>query len=103
MTVARDLAHPLQPATPQSMPVAAQVAVAWMDAAWRDSLEKFLRRSGVKEDEWQSNPARTEACHASYCPRCLVQYVKSEGLCEDCGGVRLKPFPAAAGPGSSPA
>lgn len=96
LTVARDLAHPLQPATPQSMPEAARATVTWAGDAWRDTVAAFLRDSGVKGDEWLADPARTESCHASYCPRCLAQYVKPEGLCEDCGGVRLKPFPTPA-------
>jgi hypothetical protein len=46
-----------------------------------DNPEEIIAPTGRESDRVQS-----------YCPRCLSQFVISDGLCSDCGGVPLRPF-----------
>jgi len=72
----------------------------WKKARYRPSatanvqsraLGLFLEKEGVPLSELESAPAQ-QADSASYCPNCQAQFQISSGLCQDCGGVTLKPF-----------
>ncbi|MFO1476958.1 MAG: hypothetical protein U1F98_09950 [Verrucomicrobiota bacterium] len=63
------------------------------DASTRAVLDKFLRRHGINPTEFLKPPTRSDPSSRSYCPRCRAQYIRKDGTCPDCSGVRLVPFP----------
>lgn len=89
--VIRDLHHPAEPSCPTADPAAAK-AVAWSLALWRDTVKDFMRRAGQPVEQFLARPKPSEPVHASYCPRCLAQFVVKQGACADCGGKALEPL-----------
>jgi hypothetical protein len=55
-------------------------------------LGEFLKKRGMSLEEFiePGSPENEES--GSYCPRCLEEYLRSEGTCSDCPEVRLQPL-----------
>jgi hypothetical protein len=83
--------------------VAAEAIVRYCSDLEKKALESFLQQHGVKVDELLQAPERMDETCVSYCPRCQAQFTFADGQCSDCGGIRLVPFPAAAGKKPAPA
>ncbi len=93
-TVVLDLRHPLEPACPAEEPDRRE-AEGGFRSALRSAVERVLRSRNLDPDELTRPPAPIDAQSRSYCPRCLDQYVLTEGRCSDCGGLTLKPLASA--------
>lgn len=63
--------------------------IDWATAEHLQASLAYLERSG---DAWLPGPIEREGDSTSYCPRCCVQFVVSEGECPDCPGVELVAF-----------
>jgi len=61
-------------------------------AAFRKIMENFLKRNKINPDELLKPPQPLDDTCAAYCPRCLSQFIKTEGGCPDCGGRPLEVF-----------
>ena len=55
-------------------------------------LGKFLKKRGMSLDEFLDPGSPENEESESYCPRCLEEYLRSDGTCSDCPGVRLQPL-----------
>jgi len=84
----RDLAFPVPVNDSASM----RTALAWLRDEWRPRLEKMLRDAGGDPEKALLPPEPQEGC-LSYCPRCREQYTVESGICQDCAGLPLLPFP----------
>jgi hypothetical protein len=93
--------HPLVAAT-ALCPRAESVRLArWLYFApdqHDDDLRRFLENAGLWSDV-TAPPEAGEAGAIAFCPRCHAQYVRSDGTCSDCSGVRLVRGPGAWGLG----
>ena len=87
-----DLRFPVLPSAPSSKAAVAQTE-EWFRGVLLEECEKAVERAGLKPSELTQPPARSEATHRSYCPRCDAQFEVGTGSCEDCGGRALAPFP----------
>lgn len=61
-------------------------------AASRKIIENFLKRNKINPDDLLRPPQPLDESCAAYCPRCLSQFIKTEGGCPDCGGLPLQAF-----------
>ena len=61
-------------------------------AAFRKTVENFLKRNKIYPQELLRPPQPLDETCAAYCPRCLSQFMKTEGGCPDCGGLPLEAF-----------
>jgi hypothetical protein len=57
----------------------------------RRALEIFLNAQGIDVSQLDEVPEK-QSGSAAYCPRCLAQFREAAALCQDCGGLTLKPF-----------
>jgi hypothetical protein len=55
--------------------------------------EALLKKAGLSPAELLRSPPPSEGTCHSYCPRCLAQFTTNSGVCQDCGGIPLVPFP----------
>jgi hypothetical protein len=84
----RDIQFPLLPGAGAVSSAADQTS----QAAFRKTVENFLKRNKIKPDELLRPPQPLDESCAAYCPRCLSQFMKSDCGCPDCGGIPLQPF-----------
>jgi len=64
----------------------------WFRLKIQAHILALIRAHGDNPDEIIA-PGRRESDRVqSYCPRCLSQFVITNGLCSDCGGISLRPF-----------
>jgi hypothetical protein len=61
-------------------------------AAFRKTVENFLERNKIDPEELLHPPQPLDETCAAYCPRCLSQFMKTDGGCPDCGGLPLQAF-----------
>jgi len=61
-------------------------------AVFRKIVENFLKRNKVNPVELLRPPPPLDDTCTAYCPRCLSQFVRTEGGCPDCGGLPLETF-----------
>jgi hypothetical protein len=61
-------------------------------AAFRKTVENFLKRNKINPDELLRPPQPLDETCTAYCPRCLSQFMKTDGGCPDCGGLPLQVF-----------
>ena len=61
--------------------------------ALRTECDAFLKRNGVNGSDLIQAPAPADQTCRAYCPICLAQFTTASGICADCGGVELIPFP----------
>ncbi len=64
----------------------------WFRLKIQEHILALVHAHGDNPEEIIAPNQRESDRVESYCPRCLSQYVISEGLCSDCGGVSLLPF-----------
>jgi len=62
------------------------------DAIQERFLTDFLVTQNLDPRLLLSPPHPEDVRSRTYCPLCLTQYVLEEGVCHDCGGVRLQPL-----------
>ena len=86
-----DLCFPLLPSAPSSEAAVVQPE-EWFRGVLSEECERAVERAGLKPSELTQPPARSEATHRSYCPRCDAQFVVEAGTCADCGGRALAAF-----------
>ena len=55
-------------------------------------LEDFLLRNGLGPEQLIEPPTPTDEACVSYCPRCRSQFTSRDGVCNDCGGLKLQPL-----------
>lgn len=55
------------------------------------ALEAFLKIQGIPVDQMEEVPEKQPGS-AAYCPKCQAQFREATMLCQDCGGLPLKPF-----------
>ena len=94
--VVREIRYPALPACPLDDPLARGIEGYWRSAL-RETVERFLKQSGVEAAELLLPPAATDPACRSYCPRCLTQFTTAGGECADCGGIRLEALVASTG------
>ena len=94
-------AHPL--ATWPSLPEAERLKLArqwWKTVCYSSAassalqqrvLSTFWKQHGLDESLLEQIPERQPGS-AAYCPRCQAQFREAAMLCQDCGGLPLKPF-----------
>lgn len=88
----REARHPAKPWCPNPDPAASQVESRARERL-RSSIEQFIKSSGLDPAKLDGPPERSDASCMYYCPRCLTQFTAGSGVCEDCGGLELVPFP----------
>lgn len=59
---------------------------------YRKIIENFLKRNKINPDKLLKPPQPLDDSCTAYCPRCLAQFIKTEGGCPDCGGRPLQIF-----------
>lgn len=64
----------------------------WHRAEMVKRLERCCEQAGWNVADLLRAPARVDPDSKTYCPRCLSEFVISEGGCADCGGVQLVSF-----------
>lgn len=64
----------------------------WFRLKIHEHIVALIRRNGHSPEEIIAPTQRESNQVRSYCPRCLSQFVISDGLCSDCGGISLRPF-----------
>jgi hypothetical protein len=64
---------------------------AWFSAQRAMRVDRAIRLAGLEPEHLLRKPAPTHDA-ASYCPRCLSQFVVDAGCCPKCAGVSLEPF-----------
>ena len=62
-------------------------------AALRQEVEQFLHREGINPADLLKPPRPADESCRSFCPRCQAQFVATQGICADCGGLPLSAFP----------
>jgi hypothetical protein len=87
-----DLRFPLLPRAPSAEAAVVQTE-EWFRGVLLEECERAVQRAGLKPLELTRPPARSEATHRSYCPRCDAQFEVESGTCADCGGRELVAFP----------
>jgi hypothetical protein len=87
----RELRYQSIPGNSQQDSIGRKAQRYWREVSQK-TLEDFLNRSGVDTKAFLQAPAASDDTCLSYCPRCLAQFTTREGVCADCGGVRLAPF-----------
>ena len=97
--VLRDLRFPRETGAPADS--LALDCTNWFAHQLGNAVSSFLRKNGQEPDELIAPPARASNLAHSYCPRCLSQFVMPEGLCTDCGGIRLRSLTPSPPPPSS--
>lgn len=55
------------------------------------ALESFFEIQGIAVADLETTPER-QGDSVAYCPRCQVQFQAGATVCNDCGGVELRPF-----------
>ena len=55
------------------------------------ACERLIRQAGL-DPESLLQPPEAEAGSLSYCPRCRAMYAVADGVCQECGGLRLIAF-----------
>ena len=55
-------------------------------------VSALIREKGFSPEDLVSAPRRESESARSFCPRCLSQFVITDGNCADCGGIPLTPF-----------
>ena len=86
-----DLRHPIFPVCPSADPTAMKTEESFRTLL-RGEAEKFVSRSGLNLEELLRPPARSEAVHTAYCPRCEAQFTSAKSICADCGGRAAVPW-----------
>jgi hypothetical protein len=86
--ILRDIRFPL----PRNSEASLIAAEEESRAVFRKTLENFLKRNKIDPDELLSPPQPLDESCTAYCPRCLSQFIKTEGGCPDCGGLPLQTF-----------
>ena len=66
--------------------------VAWFRTCLRDVCGAFVEVNGEELTELLAPPP-ADGGSVAYCPRCHCTYARSTGVCSDCAGVSLEPFP----------
>lgn len=56
------------------------------------AVEKFLQKHDMSLEEFLDPGSPLNEESMAYCPRCLEEYLRSDGTCSDCPGVRLQPL-----------
>jgi len=87
-----DLRYPFIPVTPTDDAGAVRVE-EWFRLEIIAAVERAARQAGLNPAKFAQPPQPTERAHRGYCPRCLAQFITTEGTCADCGGRPLLPLP----------
>lgn len=69
----------------------AQPIWEWHRQTLIEEAEGLVTQSGLPLDQLTAAPARAEPESRAYCPRCNIQFTRTEGTCSDCG-VALRRF-----------
>lgn len=85
-----DFHYPLYPISPTDEELAS-TAEQWFRNVGLQTIEGFLRKSGIEPNEFVAPPPADPESQA-YCPRCHAQFVKMDGVCLECGGRPCIPF-----------
>jgi hypothetical protein len=64
----------------------------WFRHMFSSAVLSLVHRHGADPKEITAPPPRESEHVRSYCPRCLSQFVISEGVCSDCGRISLRRF-----------
>ncbi|HEY6442629.1 MAG TPA: hypothetical protein VIY66_04745 [Candidatus Acidoferrales bacterium] len=88
--VLRDLRFPRETSEPTDR--LATDCTNWFAHQLENAVSSLLREAGQEPEELIAPPLRESGLARSYCPRCLCQFVISEGQCTDCGGIPLCSF-----------
>jgi len=88
----RELNFPALPVCPEGEPIA-QETERYSRGVLQKTVEEFLRESGIDPASLLPPPTPADETCQSFCPRCLAQFTTRDGLCGDCGGLRLEPLP----------
>jgi hypothetical protein len=68
----------------------------WQNQTLLRKASDYLREMANLQEELLFPPLPNEPDVRAYCPRCLSQFIREEGNCSDCPGVKLIPFGGAA-------
>jgi hypothetical protein len=64
----------------------------WFRHIFSSAVLSLVHRHGDDPKELTAPPPRESKHVRSYCPRCLSQFVVSDGVCSDCGRISLRQF-----------
>lgn len=92
-----DLRFPMWPICPVN-DGSACATEQWFRSVTLEMMEKFVCDAGLASMDLTAPPLPTDGENRSFCPRCGAQFVMMAGVCPDCGGRPLEPFPAAQSP-----
>ena len=87
--VLRDLRHPIEPVCPTSA-VEPLETEQWFRQRLQMAQVELVRASGLNPDECYRPPFPDGDDSKTYCPRCLGQFVLTQGTCHCCGGIPLQ-------------
>lgn len=87
----RESRYPLDKVLAGTEPMAAATSDEFQERQ-RKSLEEFVAQTAGPLEGFLSPPVPHPGCR-SFCPRCRDQYMVDQGVCSDCPGVPLQPFP----------
>jgi hypothetical protein len=79
-----DLRYPMYPITGNGLPEAIKTEESFRSATL-EAAEHLAIRAGIMVSKIADKPS-LEAETQSYCPRCGMQFVAEEAVCNDCGG-----------------
>lgn len=65
----------------------------WFGDLVRELIQAYVAGENLKPPD-NLIPNRLDSTCLAYCPRCQSQYVRTAGMCSDCPGVALRPFPS---------
>jgi hypothetical protein len=86
----RDLRHPRPP--PKELGASARAIEGAHRATILEAVESLLRARGLDPETLAAGPDHPQPSTLAYCPRCHAEYQKTEGECEDCGGISILPL-----------
>lgn len=80
------------PAVPQDGNESGAECAEWFRRELLKQVSSLVGSKGRRPDLLVSPPSRRSGMVKSYCPRCWSEFVVTEGVCSDCGGVQLSSF-----------
>jgi hypothetical protein len=82
------------PDTDESLDRRSADCVQWFRSRFQNAVLALVHKHGINPNELIAPPSRESERVQSYCPRCLSQFVISDGACTDCDRIPLLPFDA---------
>jgi hypothetical protein len=89
--ILRELCHAPTAANPDPANPAGRIE-SWHREQLTEAVQRRCEKAGWKVADLLRPPARIDPEAKSHCPRCLAEFVITDGMCPDCGAVPLRKF-----------